>query len=66
MGLLINYCSILLQGHNVVLISNHQTEADPAVIALLLELTHLCIAENMVNGLFVEALIGTCGDNLHD
>ncbi|KAK4788426.1 hypothetical protein SAY86_019745 [Trapa natans] len=37
----------LQQGHNVVLISNHQTEADPAVIALLLEFTHPYIAENM-------------------
>ncbi|XP_030533711.2 glycerol-3-phosphate acyltransferase ATS12, chloroplastic [Rhodamnia argentea] len=37
----------LQEGHNVVLISNHQTEADPAVIALLLEGTHSLIAENM-------------------
>ncbi|XP_010276810.1 PREDICTED: glycerol-3-phosphate acyltransferase, chloroplastic-like [Nelumbo nucifera] len=37
----------LLQGHNVVLISNHQTEADPAVIALLLEKTNPHIAENL-------------------
>ncbi|KAK6947370.1 Phospholipid/glycerol acyltransferase [Dillenia turbinata] len=37
----------LNQGHNVVLFSNHQTEADPAVIALLLENTHARIAENM-------------------
>ncbi|KAK3446061.1 hypothetical protein EUGRSUZ_A01818 [Eucalyptus grandis] len=35
------------KGHNVVLISNHQTEADPAVIALLLEGTHSHIAENV-------------------
>ncbi|KAK3430023.1 hypothetical protein EUGRSUZ_E01634 [Eucalyptus grandis] len=34
-------------GHNVVLISNHQTEADPAVIALLLEGTHSHIVENV-------------------
>ncbi|KAK4758265.1 hypothetical protein SAY87_019566 [Trapa incisa] len=37
----------LRQGHNVVMISNHQTEADPAVIALLLELAHPYIAENL-------------------
>ncbi|GLT80604.1 hypothetical protein SLA2020_520350 [Shorea laevis] len=37
----------LQQGHNVVLISNHQSEADPAVIALLLERTNPHIAENM-------------------
>ena len=38
-----------MQGHNVVLISNHQTEADPAAIALLLESTNPTIAENTVN-----------------
>lgn len=37
-----------LQGHNIVLVSNHQTEADPAVIALLLETTNSHIAENLV------------------
>ncbi|XP_068634237.1 glycerol-3-phosphate acyltransferase ATS12, chloroplastic-like isoform X2 [Aristolochia californica] len=37
----------LQQGHNIILISNHQTEADPAVIALLLEKTHPNIAEKM-------------------
>ncbi|XP_021887190.1 glycerol-3-phosphate acyltransferase, chloroplastic isoform X2 [Carica papaya] len=37
----------LRQGHNIVLMSNHQTEADPAVIALLLEATNPSIAENM-------------------
>ncbi|KAL5724726.1 glycerol-3-phosphate 1-O-acyltransferase [Ranunculus cassubicifolius] len=37
----------LRQGHNVVLISNHQTEADPAVIALLLETTNPYFAENV-------------------
>ncbi|XP_043695539.1 glycerol-3-phosphate acyltransferase ATS12, chloroplastic isoform X2 [Telopea speciosissima] len=37
----------LKQGHNVILISNHQTEADPAVIALLLETTNPHIAENI-------------------
>ncbi|XVF13682.1 hypothetical protein REPUB_Repub08aG0228900 [Reevesia pubescens] len=38
----------LKQGHNVVLISNHQTEPDPAIIALLLEKTNPHIAENMI------------------
>ncbi|PIM98983.1 Glycerol-3-phosphate 1-O-acyltransferase [Handroanthus impetiginosus] len=38
----------LEQGENVILISNHQTEADPAVIALLLESTNPFIAENMI------------------
>nr|AFV66469.1 GPAT [Lilium hybrid cultivar] len=38
----------LKQGHNVVLVSNHQTEADPAVIALLLERTNSYIAEKLV------------------
>ncbi|TYJ41181.1 hypothetical protein E1A91_A03G003000v1 [Gossypium mustelinum] len=38
----------LKQGHNVVLISNHQTEADPAIIALLLEKTNPRISENMI------------------
>ncbi|TXG54208.1 hypothetical protein EZV62_019464 [Acer yangbiense] len=38
----------LQQGHNIVLISNHQTEADPAVISLLLESTNPHIAENLI------------------
>ncbi|XP_022995677.1 glycerol-3-phosphate acyltransferase, chloroplastic isoform X1 [Cucurbita maxima] len=38
----------LQQGHNVVLISNHQTEADPAIISLLLEKTNPYIAENTI------------------
>lgn len=38
----------LLQGHNIILMSNHQTEADPAVIALLLEARLPYIAENLV------------------
>lgn len=38
----------LLLGHNIILFSNHQTEADPAIIALLLEMTHPRIAESMV------------------
>ncbi|XP_062073496.1 glycerol-3-phosphate acyltransferase ATS12, chloroplastic isoform X2 [Humulus lupulus] len=37
----------LRQGHNIVLMSNHQTEADPAVIALLLEATNPHIAEKI-------------------
>lgn len=37
----------LLQGHNIILMSNHQTEADPAIIALLLESRLPYIAENM-------------------
>ncbi|WCJ29102.1 Glycerol-3-phosphate acyltransferase chloroplastic [Euphorbia peplus] len=38
----------LQQGHNIILISNHQTEADPAVIALLLENTNPYVAENLI------------------
>lgn len=38
----------LQQGHNVVLMSNHQTEADPAVIALSLERSNPWISENIV------------------
>ncbi|GJM91582.1 hypothetical protein PR202_ga07968 [Eleusine coracana subsp. coracana] len=38
----------LRQGHNIVLMSNHQTEADPAIIALLLEKTNPWISENIV------------------
>ncbi|XP_015875079.3 glycerol-3-phosphate acyltransferase ATS12, chloroplastic [Ziziphus jujuba] len=38
----------LKEGHNIILISNHQTEADPAVISLLLETTNPHIAENMI------------------
>ncbi|KAF4401722.1 hypothetical protein G4B88_000770 [Cannabis sativa] len=34
-------------GHNIVLMSNHQTEADPAVIALLLESTNPQFAEKI-------------------
>ncbi|XP_039806258.1 glycerol-3-phosphate acyltransferase, chloroplastic-like isoform X2 [Panicum virgatum] len=35
------------QDHNVVLMSNHQTEADPAIIALLLEKSNPWISENI-------------------
>ncbi|KAL4341710.1 hypothetical protein GQ457_08G024940 [Hibiscus cannabinus] len=38
----------LKQGHNVVLVSNHQTEADPIIISLLLENTNPQLAENMI------------------
>eukprot|EP00850_Spirogloea_muscicola_P021404 SM000247S08293 [mRNA] locus=s247:155693:158172:- [translate_table: standard] len=37
----------ILEGHNVVLLANHQTEADPAVMALMLEHTHPLLAENL-------------------
>ncbi|KAJ4894957.1 hypothetical protein Rs2_21751 [Raphanus sativus] len=37
----------LRQGHNIVLISNHQSEADPAVISLLLEAQCPYIGENI-------------------
>lgn len=37
------------QGHNVILLANHQTEADPAVMALLLEHSHPYLAENLVS-----------------
>lgn len=43
----------VLQGHNIILVSNHQTEADPAVIALLLETACPYIAENLVNMKFL-------------
>ncbi|KAL3681948.1 hypothetical protein R1sor_024904 [Riccia sorocarpa] len=39
--------SQLKQGHNVFLFANHQTEADPAVMALLLESSHTYLAENL-------------------
>jgi glycerol-3-phosphate O-acyltransferase len=42
-----------LLGHNVVLMSNHQTEADPAIIALLLERSNPRISENMVRPFFL-------------
>ncbi|KAI9111747.1 hypothetical protein K1719_017437 [Acacia pycnantha] len=37
----------LKQGHNIILMSNHQTEADPAIIALLIEKSFPYIAENL-------------------
>ncbi|XP_064995676.1 glycerol-3-phosphate acyltransferase, chloroplastic isoform X5 [Musa acuminata AAA Group] len=38
----------LKKGHNIVLFSNHQTEADPPLIALLLERTNPYLAEKLV------------------
>ncbi|GKA91980.1 glycerol-3-phosphate acyltransferase, chloroplastic [Tanacetum coccineum] len=38
----------LKQGENVIFISNHQSEADPAVIALLLETTNPYISESII------------------
>lgn len=37
----------LKQGHNIVLFSNHQSEADPAAIALMLETSNPNIAEKI-------------------
>ncbi|CAL0314178.1 unnamed protein product [Lupinus luteus] len=37
----------LKKGHNIIFMSNHQTEADPAIISLLLEKRLPYIAENM-------------------
>ncbi|KAL3681949.1 hypothetical protein R1sor_024905 [Riccia sorocarpa] len=39
--------SQLKQGHNVILFSNHQSEADPAVMALLLDFCHPYLSEKM-------------------
>lgn len=36
------------RGHNVILFANHQTEADPQAISLLLEKTHPKLAEDMI------------------
>jgi glycerol-3-phosphate O-acyltransferase len=38
----------LAQGHNVILLANHQTEPDPQAISLLLEKTHPRFAEEMI------------------
>ncbi len=38
----------LRQGHNVILLSNHQTEADPQAISVLLERTHLSYIEDLI------------------
>lgn len=37
----------LAEGHNVVLLANHQTEADPGVLALLLETSHPRLATDV-------------------
>lgn len=37
----------LREGHNVVLLANHQTEADPAVMALMLEASHPRLATDL-------------------
>ncbi|KAB2005505.1 hypothetical protein ERO13_D11G251850v2 [Gossypium hirsutum] len=47
----------LKQGHNVVLISNHHTEADPIIISLLLEKANPHIAENMLLGWYIAWLL---------
>ncbi|KAB2017284.1 hypothetical protein ES319_D08G151900v1 [Gossypium barbadense] len=47
----------LKQGHNVVLISNHHTEADPIIISLLLEKANPHIAENMLSGWYIAWLL---------
>jgi glycerol-3-phosphate O-acyltransferase len=38
----------LKRGENVILLANHQTEADPLIIAILLEKTHPEIAEKLI------------------
>ncbi|XP_052484852.1 glycerol-3-phosphate acyltransferase, chloroplastic-like [Gossypium raimondii] len=47
----------LKQGHNVVLISNHHTEADPIIISLLLEKANSHIAENMLYSLCEKTIV---------
>ncbi|XP_061343098.1 glycerol-3-phosphate acyltransferase, chloroplastic [Gastrolobium bilobum] len=47
MSLFIEMEEKLKQKHNIILMSNHQTEADPAIIALLLEKQLPNIAENL-------------------
>ncbi|KAL6008209.1 hypothetical protein ACLOJK_033715 [Asimina triloba] len=37
-----------VEGHNIILISNHQTEADPAVISLLLHTTNPHLPEKLI------------------
>ncbi|TYH63862.1 hypothetical protein ES332_D07G225100v1 [Gossypium tomentosum] len=44
-------------GYNVVLISNHQTEADPIIISLLLEKANPHIAQNMLPGWYIAWLL---------
>jgi glycerol-3-phosphate O-acyltransferase len=38
----------LAEGHNVILLANHQTEADPQAISLLLEKSHPKLAAEMI------------------
>lgn len=38
----------LREGHNVVFLANHQSEADPQIMSLLLEETHPLLAEEMI------------------
>jgi glycerol-3-phosphate O-acyltransferase len=40
--------SHLKQGHNVILLANHQTEADPQAISVLLEKTYAEVGEKMI------------------
>ncbi len=37
------------QGHNVVIMANHQTEVDPAVVSLLVGKSHPMVATDMIN-----------------
>ncbi|PPD81818.1 hypothetical protein GOBAR_DD21241 [Gossypium barbadense] len=46
-----------VEGYNVVLISNHQTEADPIIISLLLEKANPHIAENMLYSLGEKTIV---------
>lgn len=50
-----------LAGHNVVLLANHQTEADPGVFALSLEKTHPKLATDVIyvaGGQFTNRTLG--------
>lgn len=38
----------IAEGHNVILLANHQIEPDPQVISLLLEKKHLLLADRMI------------------
>ncbi len=37
------------QGHNVVIMANHQTEIDPIVVSLLVEKSHPMLATDVIN-----------------
>ena len=41
-------CAYLKKGHNAILFANHQIEADPQAISLLLEKTHPELAKKMI------------------